>query len=137
MSHPTSRPQSGPLRWWRSGLRRDLVIGTLDAIGYSVMVGCGEMYLGAFVLALGLGPVVAGLVASVPLLVGAVVQCVAPLAVRRLGGRRRFVVLCAAIQAAALVPLAWWAVAGHAAPWQLIAAASLYWSAGMASAPPP
>jgi MFS family permease len=136
VSHLPTRPVAGLLRWWRSGLRRDLVIGTIDAIAYSVMVGCGEMYLGAFVLALGLGPVVAGLVVSVPLLIGAVVQCVAPLAVRRLGGRRRFVVLCAAIQAVALVPLAWWAVAGHAAPWQLITAASLYWSAGMASAPP-
>jgi len=135
VSHPTHRPHAGLVRWWRSGLRRDLVIGTLDAIGYSVMVGCGEMYLGAFVLALGLGAVVTGLVASVPLLVGALVQLAAPLAVRRVGGRRRFVTLCAVIQAASLVPLAWWAVAGHARPWQLLAAASVYWSAGMASAP--
>ena len=135
MSHSTHRPRAGLLRWWRSGLRRDLVIGTVDAIAYSVMVGCGEMYLGAFVLALGLGPVVAGLAVSVPLLIGAVVQFAAPLAVRRVGGRRRFVVLCTAIQAAGLVPLAWWAVTGHARPWQLLAAASVYWSAGMASAP--
>ena len=135
MSHPTHRPSVGLFRWWRSGLRRDLVIGTVDAIAYSVMVGCGEMYLGAFVLALGLGPVVAGLVVSVPLLIGAVVQFAAPLAVRRVGGRRRFVVLCTAIQAVGLLPLAWWAVAGHARPWQLLAAASVYWSAGMASAP--
>jgi MFS family permease len=135
VSHSTHRPRAGLLRWWQSGLRRDLVIGTVDAIAYSVMVGCGEMYLGAFVLALGLGPVVAGLVVSVPLLVGAVVQLAAPLAVRLLGGRRRFVVVCTAIQAAGLVPLAWWAVVGHARPWQLIVAASVYWSAGMASAP--
>ena len=135
MSHPTHRPSAGLFRWWRSGLRRDLVIGTVDAIAYSVMVGCAEMYLGAFVLALGLGPVVAGLVVSMPLLIGAVVQFAAPLAVRRVGGRRRFVVLCTAIQAVGLLPLAWWAVAGHARPWQLLAAASVYWSAGMASAP--
>lgn len=135
MSHPTHRPSAGLFRWWRSGLRRDLVIGTIDAIAYSVMVGCGELYLPAFVLALGLGPVVAGLVSSVPLLVAALLQLAAPLAVRRLGGRRRFVVLCTAIQAAALLPLAWWAVAGQAKPWQLLAAASIYWSAGMASAP--
>lgn len=99
------------------------------------MVGCGEMYLGAFVLALGLGPVVTGLVASVPLLVGALVQLAAPLAVSRVGGRRHFVAFCAVIQAASLVPLAWWAVAGRAEAWQLLAAASVYWSAGMASAP--
>ena len=135
MLHASHRPRVGLLRWWRSGLRRDLVIGTVDAIAYNVMVGCAEMYLGAFVLALGLGPVVAGLVASVPLLVGAVLQLAAPLAVSRVGGRRRFVVLCTLIQAAGLVPLAWWAVAGRATPWQLLVAASIYWSAGMASAP--
>jgi MFS family permease len=135
VSHSTPRRSAGLFRWWQSGLRRDLVIGTVDAIAYSVMVGCGEMYLPAFVLALGLGPVVTGLVSSVPLLVAAVVQLAAPLAVRRLGGRRRFVVLCTVIQAAGLLPLAWWAVAGHAQPWQLLAAASVYWSAGMASAP--
>lgn len=135
VSHPTHRPRAGLFRWWRNGLRRDLAMGVLDAIGYSVMVGCGEMYFGAFVLALGLGPMVSGLVVSVPLMVGAVIQLAAPLAVRRVGGDRRFVVLCATIQAAGLVPLAWWAMTGHARSWQLLAAASVYWSAGMASVP--
>jgi MFS family permease len=121
--------------WWRSGLRRDLVIGTIDAIAYSVMVGCGEMYVAPFVLALGLGPLVAGLVVSVPLLVGALVQLAAPLAVPRVGGKRRWVVLCTAVQAASLLPLAWWAVRGRAEPWELLAAVSVYWSAGMASVP--
>jgi len=45
---------------WRRSLRRDLIISTVDAVAYCVMVGSGEMYLGAFVLALGLGPLVAG-----------------------------------------------------------------------------
>ena len=49
----------------------------IDAAAYSVMVGCGETYLPAFALALGLGPIVAGMVASVPLLVGATVQLAA------------------------------------------------------------
>lgn len=128
---------SFPLRLvpWRRSLRRDLVISTLDAIAYSVMVGCAEMYLGAFVLALGLGPLVAGLTASVPLLVGAVVQLAAPLAVRHAGGKRPWVVICTIVQAASLLPLAWWGWQGRAEPWQLLAAASLYWSAGMAASP--
>ncbi len=121
--------------WCRSGLRRDLAIGTIDAVAYSVMVGCGEMYVAPFVLALGLGPLVAGLVASVPLLVGALVQLAAPLAVPRVGGKRRWVVFCTAVQAASLLPLAWWAVQGRADAWQLLAAVSVYWSAGMAAAP--
>jgi len=128
---------SSPLRLlrWRRSLRRDLVISTVDAIAYSVMVGCGEMYLGAFVLALGLGPLVVGLVASVPLLVGAVVQLAAPLAVHHVGGRRPWVVLCVSLQAASLLPLAWWGWQGTAEPWQLLAAASVYWTAGMAAFP--
>lgn len=121
--------------WWRSGLRRDLVIGTVDAIAFSVMVGCGEMYLAPFVLALGLGPLVAGLVASVPLLVGAIVQLAAPLAAARCGGRRRWVVICVVVQAGSLVPLACWALRGRAEAWELLAATSVYWSAGMASVP--
>jgi len=99
------------------------------------MVGCGEMYVVPFVLALGLGPLVAGLVVSLPLLIGAVVQLAAPLAVRRCGGKRRWVVLCTIAQAGSLGPLAWWAVQGRAEAWQLLVAASVYWSAGMAAAP--
>lgn len=99
------------------------------------MVGCGEMYLPAYVLALGLGPLVVGLAASVPLLVGAVLQLAVPLVVPRFGGRRRWVVLCTAVQACSLLPLAWWALRGKAEAWQLLAATSVYWSAGMATLP--
>ena len=36
-------------------------MSTADAAAFSVMVGCGETYLPAFALALGMGPVDAGL----------------------------------------------------------------------------
>ncbi len=91
--------------------------------------------MAAFVLALGLGPLVAGLTASVPLLIGAVLQLAAPLAVRRVGGRRQWVILCVIAQAASLLPLAWWGFIGRAEAWQILAAASIYWSAGMAASP--
>jgi MFS family permease len=119
----------------RGTLRRDLVLSTIDAAAFSVMVSCGETYLPAFALALGLGPIVAGMVASVPLLVGAVVQLAAPLAVRRVGGNRRWVIICVLLQTASFVPLIYWAVRGRAEAWLLLAAASCYWSAGMAAAP--
>lgn len=119
----------------RRSLRRDLVLGTIDSAAYCVMMGCGEMYLGAFVLALGLGPLVAGLTASVPLLIGAVLQLAAPLAVRRVGGRRQWVILCVIVQALSFLPLARWAFLGRAEAWQILAAASVYWSAGMAASP--
>lgn len=131
-------PSAFPLpahRTGRGGLRRDLLVSTADAVAFSVMVGCGETYLPAFALAVGSGPVVAGLVASVPLLAGAIVQLAAPLAVARLGSERRWVIVCSAAQALAYVPLVIWALRGRAEAWQLLVAAAVYWSAGMAAGP--
>ncbi|MFM9011688.1 MAG: MFS transporter [Planctomycetota bacterium] len=118
-----------------SSLRRDLLVTTIDALAFSVMVGCGETYFSAFALALGLGPVAAGMVATVPVLVGAVVQLAAPLGVARLGSNREWVIVCTLAQACCFLPLGWWAIRGHAALWELIVAASVYWAAGMAGAP--
>lgn len=108
---------------------------TADAAAFSVMVGCGEAYLPAFSLALGFGPVGAGMVASLPVLVGAIVQLVTPYAVARLGTNRGWVVACTVVQAASFLPLMVWAARGQAALWQLLVAASVYWAAGMAGAP--
>lgn len=119
----------------RGGLRRDLWVSTVDAAAFSVMIGCGETYFPAFALALGLGPVAAGMVASVPILAGAVFQLVTPLAVARLGTNRGWVLACTTMQSLSFVPLAWWGLRGRAELWELIAAASLYWSAGMAGVP--
>lgn len=99
------------------------------------MVGCGEIYLPAFALALGLGPVAAGLMASLPVLIAAVVQLVTPLAVARLGSNRNWVIGCTAVQSLSFVPLVVWAIRGNATFIELILAASVYWSAGMAGSP--
>jgi MFS family permease len=118
----------------RGSLHRDLAFSTIDAAAYSVMVGCGETYFPAFALAVGAGPLVVGMVASVPLLVGAAVQLASPLVIRRVGGHRRWVILCTVIQATSFVPMVWWAIQGRAAAWQLLAATSVYWTSGMAAA---
>lgn len=128
------RDRFQPLRP-RGALRRDLWASAADATAFSVMVGCGETYIPAFALALGLGPVAAGMLASVPVLVGAVVQLVTPLAVARLGTNRGWCVACTTVQAVSFVPLVAWAIRGHAGLWELLAAASVYWSAGMAGGP--
>jgi MFS family permease len=116
----------------RGALRRDLWVTTADAAAFSVMVGCGETYLPAFALALGFGPVAAGLMASVPILVAALVQLASPYAAARLGSDRAWVIACTTVQAASFVPLVWWAVRGGATLWQVLLAASIYWAAGMA-----
>ncbi len=132
--HQTAPPLMFPRLPPRGSLHRDLVLGTIDAAAYSVMVGCGETYFPAFALAVGSGPLVVGMVASVPLLVGAVVQLASPLAIHRVGGNRRWVILCTMIQATAFVPMVWWASRGEAAAWQLLVATSIYWGSGMAAA---
>lgn len=116
-------------------LERDLWVSTADAVAYSLMVGFGETYIPAFALALGQGPVAAGTLATVPLVVGAVLQLITPAAVARLGTNRGWVVACTMLQAASFLPLAWWALRGRADLWQLLVAASVYWSAGMAGVP--
>jgi MFS family permease len=110
-------------------------VTTADAAAFSLMVGCGETYIPAFALALGLGPVAAGMMASVPVLVGAIFQLITPLAVARLGTNRGWCIVCTSVQAVSFVPFAWWAIRGHATLAELLVAASVYWSAGMAGAP--
>jgi len=110
-------------------------VTTADAAAFSLMVGCGETYIPAFALALGLGPVAAGMTASVPVLAGAIFQLITPLAVARLGTNRGWCIACTTVQALSFVPFAWWAIRGHATLAQLLLAASVYWSAGMAGAP--
>jgi len=116
-------------------LRRDLFSSSADAVAFSLMVGAGETYIPAFALALGAGDTVAGLIASVPLFAGALLQMVSPHAVLWLGSHRRWVVLCACVQAASFTPLILGAVLGSLPLTVLFAAASLYWAAGMATGP--
>jgi MFS family permease len=106
-----------------------------DAVAFSAMVGIGESYLPAFVLALGHGAVVAGLVVTVPMLVGALLQLISPAAIGLLNSHRRWVVLCATMQAATFVPLIVGALFGGMGIGLIYAASTLYWAFGMATGP--
>ena len=116
-------------------LRRDLFISTADATAYSIMIGCGEIFFPAFVLALGLGPVAAGLIPSLSILIAAIVQLITPTAVNRLGSNRLWVIGCTTIQSVSFLPLIFWAIQGEASFFQLLVITSIYWSAGMAGVP--
>ncbi len=104
----------------------------MDGTLYCVMVGLGESYLALFALAAGLGEVVAGLITTVPLLAGALIQLIGPRGARWVGSHRRWIVLCASVQAASFIPLALMARTGRVEGWLLFAAATLYWGAAMA-----
>ncbi|MEA5614541.1 MFS transporter [Nodularia spumigena] len=118
-----------------SQVRRDLRLSTTDAMLFSVMVGCGEAYFVAFALAVGMGELRAGLLSSVPLLAGALLQLASPWAVRKLGSHKRWVVLTAGLQAISFVPLAVAAFLGQMPAWLLFVCVGLYWAFNLGSAP--
>ena len=119
----------------RPALRRNLRAIFAEGAAYSVMVGVGETYIPAFVLALGMGEVASGLVATLPLLAGGLIQLAAPTGVRRVGSPRTWALWGASVQAAAFLPLAVGAWAGGLPGLLVFAAATLYWGAGMAIGP--
>lgn len=106
-----------------------------DGVAFSLMIGVGESYIALFALALGFGDIAAGLIATAPMLVGAVLQLATPAAVGWLNSHKRWVVLCAALQAASFVPLISGALAGSMSPIVLYATTALYWGLGMATSP--
>jgi len=116
-------------------LERDLRAMTADGVAFSGMVALGETYVPAFALAAGLGEVVAGLVATVPMLAGACLQMVTPAAVRYLGSYRRWVVLCARLQALSFVPLIVGAAMGKVGLLWVGVATVAYWAFGMSTSP--
>jgi MFS family permease len=115
--------------------QRDLRAMIGDAVAFSAMVGLGETYVPAFALAVGLGGLAAGLVATLPMLAGAALQLVTPAAARRLGSYRRWVVLCARLQALCFTPLVVGALLGRIPAPVLFVSMAAYWGFGMGTGP--
>lgn len=116
-------------------LRHNLRAIWVDGIAFSVMVGMGETYIPAFALALGLPDVLSGLVATLPMLCGSLVQLVAAAWIRRVGSLKRWAVVCAGLQAASFVPLVVAALVGSMPAVLLYVAAAWYWATGLATGP--
>lgn len=120
----------------RGSARANLRASVADGATWGVMVGAGESYLAAFALAVGMGEISAGLVSSVPLLVGGILQLIAVRGVTWLGSEKRWIVACATLQACSFLPLIIAAVHGSISLPVLLLLASLYWTGGLASGPP-
>ena len=119
-----------------SVLRKDLRTSTAEGMAASVMVGIGETYLPAFVLALSGSQLACGLVSTVPLVMGALLQLGSPWLMRKCGSYRRWVSLCALVQAATFVPLAAAAVAGYMPTLLVFALVAVYWATGLGGSGP-
>lgn len=124
-----------PLDTNRKPLTRNLAAMMADGVAFSVMVGISETWLPAFVLARGMSPLVAGLIATVPLLLGSVLQLMTPLLLRRFGSPRRFVVSAAATQAGSLLGLVAMALVPSLPDWLVFVPATIYWAAGLSTGP--
>ncbi len=112
-------------------MRRDLRLSLADAVGYGVMAGVAEVYIPAFGLALGMTAVSAGLLASLPLVAGGVLQLVAPRALHRVRSLRSWVVVCSVVQALAFVPLIVLALCHTYVNGVVFGSAAIYWAGGM------
>ncbi|MCA9064559.1 MAG: MFS transporter, partial [Planctomycetaceae bacterium] len=119
----------------RHELRRNLFAMNADGFCFSVMVGIGETYLPAFVLARGMGELTAALIATVPMLLGSLLQLAAPLILQRVRSYRLFVVGSASLQASSLLVLMLMALADHVPAWAVFIPATVYWAAGLATGP--
>ncbi len=119
----------------RKTLRRNLAAMNADGFSFSVMVGIGETYLPAFVLARGMGELTAALIATVPILLGSLLQLAAPLILQRVGSYRRFVAGTASIQAFSLLLLVVMAFWKDLPAWAVFIPATLYWAAGLSVGP--
>ncbi len=119
----------------RKTLRRNLKAMNADGFSFSVMVGIAETYLPAFVLARGMGDLTAAMIATVPVLLGSILQLLAPFALQRLRSYRRFVVTTASLQACSMLMLMGMAFMDNVPAWAVFVPATLYWAAGLATGP--
>ncbi|HRO67938.1 MAG TPA: MFS transporter, partial [Pseudobdellovibrionaceae bacterium] len=118
-----------------SPVERSLRLSLADAFLYALMVGIGETYLPAFALSVGLGEVFAGILSSLPLVSGAVLQLFTPKGVERVGSHKAWVVLSVTVQALAFLPLIYYSFGHTPHFWILFLILTLYWGAGFAATP--
>ncbi len=116
-------------------VHRDLRAITGDGVFYSVMVGLGETYVPAFVLALGHGAQASALITTLPMSIGALAQLGAPRGAQRGGSYRRWVVGCARLQAACFLPLIAIALGAPIGLAALFAVMSAYWGFSLSTGP--
>lgn len=129
------KPVPGQQRPNVERIRRSIGYSTLDGSCYALMLGLGEAQFAPFALLLFRSEELAGLVSTVPLLLGTVISLISPWAVSRLGSHKRWIVISAFAQAATFVPLIVAGLAGAIPRTGLFAAVTVYfaaaWCAGL------
>jgi len=119
-----------------SELKRTLWWSVADGVLHALMLGLSESYMGALAVELGHQDTALALLATVPPLLGAVSQLLAPWLVLQVGSRKRMVVGGALLQALshlALIALALFEI--RSLLWFILAKVA-FWVTGLVIAPP-
>ncbi|MBF0315683.1 MAG: MFS transporter [Oligoflexia bacterium] len=96
------------------------------------MVGFGETYFAAFMLAYGHSELIAGLINTLPLVGGGILQMLTPRMLLLFQSHKRFVVSGVVLQGVFFLLIALLALIEGMPAWPAFAIATLYWGAGMA-----
>lgn len=119
----------------KQNLFRSLRLSLKDAASYSIMVGTGESYLAAYLLALGYSAAAAGLITTVPVVVGSAIQLSFIWVYRQIRSYRNWVIVCARAQALSLLVLAALPYVFPNKLGPIYFAASIYWACSFSAGP--
>jgi MFS family permease len=119
----------------RSVVDRALRISIIDGVLAALMLGASESYFGACAVSLGHGDAALGILATLPLCVGALAQALTGPLVLWLGSRKRLVAAGAFVQALSHLGLIALAACAVKSFWLLLALVLLYYVSGMVTVP--
>jgi MFS family permease len=88
-----------------STVERSLDASIKDGAAYNVMVGFGELYVGACAVSLGASDTLVALITTIPLFLGSCAQTVTPKLIDRTGRRRRWYMIGSTVQALTWIPM--------------------------------
>jgi len=89
----------------KSTVERSLGASIKDGAAYNVMVGLGELYVGACAISVGASDTLVALITTIPLFLGSCAQTITPRLIDRTGRRRRWYMIGSIGQALTWIPM--------------------------------
>lgn len=109
---------------------KSLRLSLVDAFLFSLMIGAGETYLPAYSLSIGMGEIFAGILASLPIVSGALLQLITPRGLQQVRSHKHWVVASSSLQALTFLPLIYFSATRAPDFWTLFGILTLYWGSG-------
>ena len=89
----------------KSTVERSLDASIKDGAAYNVMVGLGELYVGACAISLGASDTLVALITTIPLFLGSCAQTLTPVLIDRTGRRRPWYMIGSIVQTLTWIPM--------------------------------